>query len=536
MKLYQLLLTLLIATISLNLNNCECLSTRVFKRSNVESGKTSLVLAPGLMLTTSDSISLIYPKELGYEKDFLHVIYKLNTNNDSNDSMLRIEDSVYDNQTWSIYCIISNSSGGTELIRLQHLVPFNRKKSLQNRKHLDLTTQATAIRNQFSYQIAANWSRSLIYKNTTTKLLNMDINVKKRKLYWFEFDTLTKKWSLVIKRLNNLSESVQYFTFDEYAFSNDGYSYISIAHDYEKRKQTHKNDIVLFVSNNQTLNICFLTNMTCEDYFRSPSPVKTPLIKSSKADQPVNEDDYDENDDDEEEHTDLDLNLEFDKTSREELNLTELRVEQPPPPPPPPLHKFGQLTGIYYDKHEHALYLSDYGNDRIEKITFDKDTTKRSDYKFVSLDTIFKSDHDQSPINPIMSVFYDSYIFWIDFEEGLKTTVFKSSCVRTIYKVKESTSLRFIQIGTFKSMEANGNGRLGGTFDQPDSANGLNRVVSIQEATSGLQYPPDYYNYNSNEEIMSGKNIRFNGLKSSAYSLRKCSILNLVFLIFVILL
>ena len=98
--------------------------------------KHHLMLAPALMLTTFDSISLIYPKELGYAKDFLHTIYKIDTDNNSSkmkSNILRIEDAVYDNRTWSIYFIVSNSSGGSEIVQITHLVPFYRKKL--NRKN-----------------------------------------------------------------------------------------------------------------------------------------------------------------------------------------------------------------------------------------------------------------------------------------------------------------------------------------------------------------------------------------------------------------
>ncbi len=106
-----------------------------------------LMLAPALLLTAADSISLIYPKEMGYAKDFLHTIYKLDNrvaNNETNQQSrrnlkprLRIEDAVYDNRTWSIYFILSNSSAASsQIIRLTHLVPFYKQK-IFNQKHLN---------------------------------------------------------------------------------------------------------------------------------------------------------------------------------------------------------------------------------------------------------------------------------------------------------------------------------------------------------------------------------------------------------------
>lgn len=79
----------------------------------------STTTSPGLLLTTADTIAFIYPKEMGYENDYLHAVFKLNLNSTSAPSY-RIEDSVYDNRTWSIYFILSavstsNSSTGSTL-------------------------------------------------------------------------------------------------------------------------------------------------------------------------------------------------------------------------------------------------------------------------------------------------------------------------------------------------------------------------------------------------------------------------------------
>lgn len=96
-----------------------------------------LKLAPALLLTTADSISLIYPKEMGYAKDFLHTIYKLNNDllmnrTSGKRAQYRIEDAVYDNRTWSIYFILSNSSSGSQIIRLTHLLPVSRLRLVNN--------------------------------------------------------------------------------------------------------------------------------------------------------------------------------------------------------------------------------------------------------------------------------------------------------------------------------------------------------------------------------------------------------------------
>lgn len=96
--------------------------------------------ATALLLTTLDSISLVYPKEMNYENDFLHIIFKLN--NSSNN--YRIEDAVYDNKSWSIYFILSNSSGGSELVRLKRKTNF----SVNNSKIQDTG---------YSFELASNW-------------------------------------------------------------------------------------------------------------------------------------------------------------------------------------------------------------------------------------------------------------------------------------------------------------------------------------------------------------------------------------------
>lgn len=63
---------------------------------------------PGLLLTTADTIAFVYPKEMHYEHDYLNVIFKLN-----NTSRFRIEDSVYDNKSLSVYFSLSSISVST---------------------------------------------------------------------------------------------------------------------------------------------------------------------------------------------------------------------------------------------------------------------------------------------------------------------------------------------------------------------------------------------------------------------------------------
>ena len=241
--------------------------------------RSNTVMAPALILTTSDTISLVYPKEMGYEKDYLHIIFKLTSSlvssnaNSLNtiENPYRIEDAVYDTKTFSIYFILSNgSSSGSELIRL--------RRHNKNAKETHNFHHATvSLENSYSYELATNWSFAQVYANHTSKLLSLDLNVDKRKLYWFEFNVLEKKWILAIFKLE--TSRLVFKKFNDFSFNNDGYSFITVARDTFVRRPLGKNksreyvnDIVLFVSNNQTLNICFIANMTCSDYFQATSP------------------------------------------------------------------------------------------------------------------------------------------------------------------------------------------------------------------------------------------------------------------------
>jgi hypothetical protein len=193
--------------------------------------------------------------------------------------------------------------------------------------------------------------------------------------------------------------------------------------------------------------------------------------------------------------------------------------------------------GIKYDAINHSLYLNDYGFDRIERITFER----RGSFQFKFIESILKSEYDrQAPINPLMSVFTDNYIFWIDFEEGLKATVYKSTCIRTIYKIKHTTSLKFIEIGTFQDYEKLPSHKEKQNLE--DSMNDLNEIIAIQDVVNfdrKIRYPPLYFFNRKNQEKNSfeGKNLddislpqRSNQLVSSAeLNLHSSSFLNLLF-------
>ncbi len=232
----------------------------------IKSYRKNLKTVPALLLTTVDSISLIYPEELNYAQDFLQTIYKIIMPEQSLDhqDMYRIEDVVYDNQTSSVYFIVSNLFSGSEIIQLTHK-PSGR--FYQNPHH-------TTYEQNTNYRMASNWIRKVIYKNSTAKLLSLDLNVKKRKLYWFEFNKLSQKWSIGTRRLNKQRYPTNYFTFEN-PFANDGYTFISVAVD------NGKNDASLFITNNQTLNLCFLANKTCINYFDAPKEQKQQKINDS---------------------------------------------------------------------------------------------------------------------------------------------------------------------------------------------------------------------------------------------------------------
>ena len=84
----------------------------------------------------------------------------------------------------------------------------------------------------------------------------------------------------------------------------------------------------------------------------------------------------------------------------------------------PPIYSFGRLMGIVYDPIEHVLFLADYGFDRVEKISFESENS----LKFKSIESILKPEFSQqAALNPLMSVYHDGYIYWIDAEDGLKS-------------------------------------------------------------------------------------------------------------------
>jgi hypothetical protein len=475
---------------------------------NYNSATTGTAI-PSIMLSTSDTITFIYPSEMGYEKDYLHIIFKLiNPKSMNSNEIYRIEDAVFDNKTWSIYLIISNSTGGSDLIRLK-------------RRPTDLLHSPPPITdsypNYYNYEIDSNWSFHLINQFNRAKLLSLDINLTKRRLYLFEFNKQTKKYSIILFRLtmnnnNNKTNRFIYFTFNQMSnqfFKNDGYLFITVARDNLNNvnldKEEEKADIVLFISNNQTLNICYLANMTCMDYFRQPilnnkNSTSSPISSTQTTTKLMNEEEEDsdyEDESDDEYYNSINANSNnskslnnssFKMTTTLSTTTTTTRVELSEP-----LYTFGRLMSIKYDQQENALYLNDYGYDCIYKLTF---SSKSDQFKLANMETILKTDliqSMQSPLNPIMSFIHDSHIYWIDYEEGLKTIVYKSSCIRTIYKVKEPVGLKLIYLSLNKKSRESSNS----AGDNNNNNNGiLNKLIMLKDKYK-YKYPPDFNIYNN---------------------------------------
>ncbi len=160
-----------------------------------------------------------------------------------------------------------------------------------------------------------------------------------------------------------------------------------------------------------------------------------------------------------------------------------------------PLYTFGRLMAIKYEPLENALYLNDYGLDCIYKLTFNGN--ELSQFRLSNIETILKSDlaGTQSPLNPIMSFMHDSHIYWIDYEEGLKTIVYKSSCIRTIYKAKEAVSVKFINLYQFPGAN---NKQLNGPNDSTGVDGILSKLVMLKDK-SKYKYPPDYLRTSNRE-------------------------------------
>ena len=500
----------------------------------------------GLLLATADTIAFVYPKEMSYEKDFMHMVFKLTP---ASRATYRIDDAVFDNRTCSLYFVVSNlATGGSDLIMLS-----KNHHNTQQQQQL-ASSEDDDHDDNFQYEMDANWSHRLVYANRTAKLLSMDIDVHARRLYMLEFSVATsKKYSLVQLKLAPPSPPppqpyghhqrptatrrpyqprVTRFTFhslDARYFGNDGYLCIAVVRDMRtssspsttrqhqhtsnnnnNNDSKHTNDITFFVSNNQTLNICFTVNMTCGDYFRhptQPSVVEEPLSGSTSvtgSTAPQANNDYNDLDDLDDEEVDIDD--QDDQDANESNNQTSATLSSTVAPAAALVeyteapYKFGRLMSVRYEASEHALYLNDFDYDVIYKMTFARLLQQHESFsvQFERMDILLRTDYanNQSPLNVIMSFMYDSHIYWIDFEDGLKTVVHKSSCVRTIYKAKEPVALRFIQ----QLPAATGSSSSSKHRTADDRLAADPRSIVQLDSLQRFKYPPGFDAYKLNGE------------------------------------
>ena len=426
-----------------------------------------------LLVTNPDTISLIYPKEMGYENDYLHIIFKLNCSANS----YRIEDSVFDNKTWSIYFILSNLTGGSDLVRLRRI----NKPSILNTAS---STTSNMLSNEYSFQIASNWVFNLVNQNNTAKMLSLDINIHRRKLYWFEFNKYNQIYSIAIMRLSNTIQSgkkLHYVMLERPSikFSQDGYSYIAVVKDNDIYNTN--NDITIFISNNETLVICYLVNMTCIDYLRHVNP-NNQALSTVAADLPPNsEGDYSYEDELTTKQTTTTL-----ATSTVYSEHTSASAE--------PLINYGKLMGIKYDPYENNMIVCDYLGDQIDRIHFsDSENFKPSSVEtLLKLEYITKLSKQQDNLkmitmNPIMSVLNENCLFWIDYDEGLKVNHFKTPIMRTLYKIKEPVSLKLVFVTTPRLVHIS-------QITNTNSSN-KNLISLLKNINNKYRYPPDYIYY-----------------------------------------
>lgn len=209
-------------------------------------------------------------------------------------------------------------------------------------------------------------------------------------------------------------------------------------------------------------------------------------------------------------------------------------------------YKFGKLMGIRFDAQENALYLNDFLLDKIEKLKFAwpsssptsligqlslSQKSNHHQFRMASLEPILKSDYlstalSHIALNPIMSVEYDGFVYWADYEEGIRTSELKSTCFRSIYKVKEPLALRLVHIPTMMSSSLAGvNGNVLASHDSKlfspvrlFDSNADDRSLSgiglkSLNVANKLKYPPDFLSYFYNNLANSSALIEAESLK-----------------------
>lgn len=181
--------------------------------------------------------------------------------------------------------------------------------------------------------------------------------------------------------------------------------------------------------------------------------------------------------------------------------------------------------GIRYDAQENALYLNDFMLDKIEKLKFAGPLTNpgqqqsvgksgHNSFRMASLEPILKSDYlstaiSHIAINPIASVEYDGYVYWADYEEGIRTSALKSTCFRSIYKVREPLALRLVHIPSMMASAVAAAGASSPPILVPDSlfSSPIRQILdgtNVDRLATGLvslnvgnnlKYPPDFLSY-----------------------------------------
>lgn len=405
-----------ILIINVHFNNCKCVNSR-FNLSKKKLNATQNVIGTGLLHTLDDSVSLIYPKQLGYANHLKQKIYKIkNTSN----RIYKIKDSIYDRKTQSIYSSIVDftNNRGSHIIRLA----YNQSDSYNDQ---------TSSTYYYEEQMAPNWSKSIFYENKTSVIISMDINIEQRKLYWLEVEInkvyTLDKWFFVVKDLNNFSNSAKYIQLN-HTFTDQLFTHlISVAYDDSNSIQNDsENDIIFFVGVNKILSICSTRNKTCQDYFNSA--FYSPIIKKSNNHT--------------KENNELKSSSEFDLAEIQPtikidpyVQLYGLNISSNPT-------EFNNITGIDYDKKNHVLYFNDYIGCRTLKLTFRKNKKSNGyNFNFSKIETILEKNYGLIRITPKISVVHGDYIFWID-TFGIQSSVIYNSCEIEVYSVRYSNSLR----------------------------------------------------------------------------------------------
>lgn len=245
----------------------------------------------------------------------------------------------------------------------------------------------------------------------------------------------------------------------------------------------------MFISNNETLILCFMMNMTCIDYLRYSNPANRHLLQSNQNEDPLNMD-YAYEDDLTSSRSDTTTTMA--STTVSVANKNELvRLGEP-------IIEYGKLVGIQYDWNDNSLVVCDYMSDKIDRIHFKDRVEFRYDYveSLLRLDSLKAIDSKLVTMNPVMSVQHESYIYWIDYDEGLKTISSRASSssrdqMRLIYKIREPVALKLMFMHTPRLIDKNKNN------NSDTSKSSLLPFLKSLQGEGGIKskYPPDYVLY-----------------------------------------